>query len=153
MCWDALCEEIRSTKARKQEITPPHPFAKNARGGASVREIRYRFTGSEHQRCRTHPPPPEFFHCSCNIQSLPPKTTLNFAWAATPAGEHPLPVIQVEVVIPKLKLHLSESSWPLESNQAFRSGSVMASNCSCAKTLIIPSAPPTPIAGLLGPVV
>src|SRR5262249_52544729 len=53
---------------------------------------------------------------------------------------------------PNLKLHLSAFSWPLTSNQALRSGSVMASSDSCVITLIMPSAPP-PLPGvLLGPV-
>src|SRR6185312_8042705 len=111
-----------------------------------------KFCDCEVYRCRTQPPPPEFFHCSWIIQPLLPKLTSHFACAAMPAGVHRLPATHVLVVTPKLKLHLSESSFPAESNQAFRSGSVMASNCSCAKTLIIPSAPPTPAAGLLGPV-
>src|SRR6185503_9595290 len=53
---------------------------------------------------------------------------------------------------PNLKLHLSASSLPAESNQALRSGSVMVSSVSCVITLAMPSAPPTPAEGLLGPV-
>src|ERR1700756_3165139 len=103
-------------------------------------------------RCWTHLPPAAFSHCCWIIQLLLPKVWLYFAWAEVPEAEQSPFALQVEVV-PKLKLHLSESSWPLLSNQAFRSGSVMASNCSCENTLIRPSAPPTPVEGLLGPVV
>src|SRR5579859_1582850 len=100
-------------------------------------------------RCWTHLPPAAFSHCCWIIQLLLPKVWL---YLAAPAPEEQSPLaLQVEVA-PKLKLHLSESSWPLVSNHAFRSGSVMASNCSCESTLIRPSAPPTPADGLLGPV-
>src|ERR1043165_4010246 len=102
-------------------------------------------------RCKTHRPPAAFSHCVWISQSLLPKVTFHLEPAALPAAEQRLVEVQVEVV-PKLKLHLSEFSWPLVSNQAFRSGSVIASNCSCANTLIRPSAPPTFAAGLLGPV-
>src|SRR5580765_4230848 len=60
--------------------------------------------------------------------------------------------VQVDSV-PKLKLHLSAFSWPLASNHAFRSGSEMASSSSCESTLAMPSIPPWPVTGLLGPVV
>src|SRR5947209_2734502 len=67
------------------------------------------------------------------------------------AEVHRPPLTQVETG-PNLKLHLSASSLPLASNQALRSGSVMASSVSWVIVLIMPSAPPTPAAGLLGPV-
>src|SRR4051794_9394568 len=120
-------------------------FEKRKTGAARSRRPR------GFHRCNTHLPPAAFSHCCWIIQSLLPKVTLNLAAAALPAAEQILVEVHVEVV-PKLKLHLSESSCPLVSNQAFRSGSVMASNCSCERTLIRPSAPPTLAAGLLGPV-
>src|SRR5262249_21004365 len=86
------------------------------------------------------------------IQSLPPNVWLNCAPAAAPAAEQPFVAVHLWVA-PKLKLHLSAFSSPLLSNHAFRSGSEIASSCSWVRTLIKPSAPPTPVAGLLGPVV
>src|SRR5690349_25180144 len=62
-------------------------------------------------------------------------------------------LVDVHVLVaPKLKLRLSSFSWPLASNHAFRSGSEMASSNSWDITFAMPSAPPTPLAGLLGPV-
>src|SRR5947209_19788298 len=69
-------------------------------------------------------------------QLWPPKVWLNLE-----------PLLAVEVG-PNRKLHLSASSWPLESNQAFKSGSVIASSVSWVSTLIMPS-PPASALGLV----
>src|ERR1051326_6480850 len=108
--------------------------------------------GNIFHRCWAQAPPPEFLQFCCNIQALFPKVWLYRACAEVPAAEHSPFALQVDDV-PKLKLHLSAFSWPLESNQAFRSGSEMASSNSWDITFAMPSAPPTPVAGLFGPVV
>src|SRR6476659_8826532 len=91
-------------------------------------------------RVWSQPPPRLFSHSIWIIQLWPPKVWLNRA---------PLAAVCVG---PNLKLHLSASSFPAESNHALRSGSVMVSSVSCVITLTMPSAPPTPADGLLGPV-
>src|SRR6185369_8716097 len=50
----------------------------------------------------------------------------------------PLPTVYS---VPKVQAHASAFSWPLEKNQAFRSGSVAVSSSSWAITLIMPSTP------------
>ena len=74
-------------------------------------------------------PPPELRQFCWSIQSLLPKVWLYLALAEVPAEEHRPFALHVEVA-PKLKLHLSAFSCPLESNHAFRSGSEIASSSS-----------------------
>src|SRR5579862_4109022 len=54
----------------------------------------------------------------------------------------PLPAVEVA---PNVQAHLSASSSPRRSYQAFRSGSVVASSSSCAMMLAMPSAPAFPL--------
>src|SRR5882724_1785207 len=100
--------------------------------------------GNNFYKCWAQAPPPEFLQFCCSIQSLLPKVWLYRARAEVPAAEHRPLALQFEVA-PKLKLHLSAFSSPLESNQAFRSGSEIASSNSCDITFAMPSAPPTPV--------
>src|SRR5690349_3030220 len=82
-------------------------------------------------------------------QLLLPKVWLYQAASKLPESEHRPPVPH-RLLKPKLKLHTSAFSAPAELCQAFMSGLVVASDSSCAMMLTMPSAPPTPTAGLFG---
>src|SRR5690242_20388816 len=57
-------------------------------------------------------------------------------------NKEPLPAVEVD---PKVHAHLSAFSAPRRSNQAFRSGSLIASSDSWAMMLAMPSAPALPL--------